>query len=294
MERISDPYTITYPWIAAVADERGERVELIECFDCIGGAMWVKKHYRKSPLVESVRTVGSTNRYILRTGSTSLPLAGPVFAAGIAGVAAGTDDITITYRGLGGGGVGAAVCRATARGVIGAIADPCGGGQEAGSTIRLPRRERVLIGVDDTDTAEKGATWTLCHNIAGSVADEDSYYLSHTIVQLYPVRFRTKNCVSIVCEFATTDPERLIDRFARLLEGYTLSSETGMAVFRGFDPSPLRRFGERVKRGEISADELDAIDDPRFSIRMDGRGVVGATAAIPFATRFDRALELSV
>ena len=55
MERLSDPYTIQYPQIVAVADESGERVELIEFFDCTGGAMWVKRHYAQSPLVHSVR-----------------------------------------------------------------------------------------------------------------------------------------------------------------------------------------------------------------------------------------------
>jgi len=293
MERLSDPYTIAYPWIAAVADDRGDRVELIEHFDCLGGAMWVKAHYQKSPLVESVRTVGATNRYLLRTGSTELPLEGSLFPAGIAGVSVSPEEIAVTYRGLGGGGVGAAACRATASGVIGAVTDPSGGGRTAGSTIRLPRRERVLIGVDDTDTPEEGATWTLCHNIASAVADEDSFHLSHTIVQLFPVPFRTRNCVSIVCEFATTRPRDLVDRFRDLLETYTLSDDTGMAVYRGFDPAPLRGFGDRVKRGEVTRGDLDAIDVPRLTLQMEGRGQIGAVAAIPFATRFDDALELA-
>ena len=106
---------------------------------------------------------------------------------------------------------------------------------------------RVLIGVDDTDTPEEGATWTLTHNIAKAVEDDSSRYLSHTIVQLFPVPYRTKNCVSVVCEFASTDPDALIDRFSALLSKYTLSAETGMAAFIGFDPggaSPLRTQGE--------------------------------------------------
>ena len=61
------------------------------------------------------------------------------------------------------------------------------------------------------------------HNIARAVEDSESTYLSHTIVQLFPVAYRTKNCVSIVAEFATTEPERLVDHFTRLLDRYTLS-----------------------------------------------------------------------
>ena len=69
----------------------------------------------------------------------------------------------------------------------GNAAIPPGGGKIAGATIWLPRSQRVLIGVDDTDTREEGATWTLVHNIAKAVEDEHSVYLSHTIVQLFPV-----------------------------------------------------------------------------------------------------------
>ena len=292
MERLSDPYTIRYPQIVAMADESGEHVELIEFFDCTGGAMWVKRHYAQSPLVRSVRTVGATNRYILRTGNADLALAGSVFPAGIAGVAVESDEIAITYRGLGGGGVGASSCRAAAAGVVRCRSDPAGGGRLAGSTIWLPRRERVIIGIDDTDTPEEGATWTLAHNIARAVEDDHSRYLSHTIVQLYPVPYRTKNCVAIACEFATSDPDGLVRCYRDYLEEYTLSSDTGMAAWRGFDPAPLEEFGCRVKRGEVSQKDLAALTDRRLSIVMDGRGAIGAVAAIPFSTRYEEALAL--
>ena len=39
MASISEPYVIKYPQIVAVADESGSKVELIEFFDCLGGAM---------------------------------------------------------------------------------------------------------------------------------------------------------------------------------------------------------------------------------------------------------------
>ncbi|WP_292520100.1 methanogenesis marker protein 11 [Methanoculleus sp.] len=292
MERLSDPYTIRYPQIVAVADEKAEQVELIEFFDCTGGAMWVKRHYAQSPLVRSVRTVGATNRYLLRTGRADLALEGSVFPAGIAGVAVEGDEIAVTYRGLGGGGVGASICRAGAAGVIRHESDPAGGGRLAGSTIWLPRRERVIIGVDDTDTPEEGATWTLAHNIARAVEDDRSRYLSHTIVQLYPVPYRTKNCVAIACEFATSDPAGLVRHYRDYLEEYTLSDETGMAVWRGFDPSPLEGFGQRVKRGEVSPDDLTGLTGRHLSLVMDGRGVIGAAAAIPFYTRYEEALAL--
>jgi len=292
MSDISEPYVIHYPWICAVSDTACSQVELIECFDCIGGAMWVKRHYAQSPLVEDVRTVGSTNRFLLRTGEVDLALEGSKFPAGISRVRASKDEISISYIGMGGGGVGATICRASAAGVLRSDYEESGGGKLAGSTIVLPRLSRVLIGVDDTDTPEQGATWTLVHNIARTVADESSRYLSHTIVQLFPVPFRTKNCVGVVAEFASSDPDGLSRRFSELLMRYTLSKETGMAVFCGFSPDRLLDFGWMTKSGQVSPDEARALAGDDLKIWINGRGITGAIAAIPFYTRYDEGLRL--
>jgi methanogenesis imperfect marker protein 11 len=286
-----EPFLIHYPSIVAVSNETGTNVELIEFFDCIGGAMWSMHHYAKSPIVDSVRNCGPSMRYMLRPGSCTLDLQGSSFPAGICGVGVNEKEIAVSYIGLGGGGVGASGCRSFAGGVLRCTTEPSGGGKKAGATIWLPRRQRVLIGVDDTDTPDEGATWTLTHNIARAVENEDSRYLSHTIVQLFPVPNRTKNCVSIVCEFATSDPAGLINNYQRLLEKYTLSDDTGMAVFSGFDPAPLLSFGQMVKKGEVRRDLIPQ-SEGELELRMEGRGVIGAVAAIPFFTRFEEALSL--
>jgi methanogenesis imperfect marker protein 11 len=293
MARLSEPYIIHYPQIVAVTDEDAQRVELIEFFDCVGGAMWSQRHYQKSPIVEDVRCVGSTMRYQLRPGTVNLALEGSRFPAGISGVTVDDDEIAVTYIGMGGGGVGATSCRADAKGVLRGRSDESGGGKVAEATIWLPKRQRVLIGVDDTDTPEEGATWTLVHNIAKAVEDKQSVYLSHTIVQLFPVPYRTKNCVSLVAEFATTEPQRLIDRFHNLLQKYTLSEKTGMAAYTGFTPSEaLLAFGRKVKRGEVDPGLFRSINDKRLEIVMNGRGIIGAVAALPFYTRYEEALDL--
>jgi len=293
MASLSEPYIIHYPQIVAVTDENAQRVELVEFFDCVGGAMWSQRHYKKSPIVKDVRCVGSTMRYLLRPGTVNLALEGSRFPAGISALTVGNTEIAVTYIGMGGGGVGATSCRADARGVLRSRSDDSGGGKVAEATIWLPRRQRVLIGVDDTDTPEEGATWTLVHNIAKAVEDERSVYLSHTIVQLFPVPYRTKNCVSLVAEFATTEPKQLVDRFHHLLERYTLSEKTGMAAYTGFMPSKaLLAFGRKVKRGEVDSGLFRSIKDDHLTIVMNGRGIIGAVAALPFYTRYEEALDL--
>ncbi len=292
MGPLSEPYLTRYPQIVAVADETGGQIELVEFFDCTGGAMWAAKHYRQSPIVQSVRQVGATMRYLLRPGSVELPLTGSSFPAGISGTGMEGNEIRVSYVGIGGGGVGASTARGSAGGVLRSRTDPSGGGRLAGSTIWLPKRQRVLIGIDDTDTQDEGATWTLAHNIARAVEDPESRYLSHTIVQLFPVPYRTKNCVATVCEFASSKPASLIERYSRLLREYTLSAETGMAVYVGFDPFSLMSFGRSVKKGEVNRDKLPEGSGTGLVLVMEGRGIIGAVAAIPFYTNYEEALEL--
>jgi methanogenesis imperfect marker protein 11 len=165
----------------------------------------------------------------------------------------------------------------------------CGGGKVAGSTIHLPRYTRVIIGLDDTDTPEEGATWTLAHNISKAVETSSSRYLSHTITQLFPVPYRTKNCVALACEFATTEPEKLIDRFEALVRRYTLSDETGLCAYIGFDPSAIMPYARKVKAGEVTLDDFAAVRR-HLDVRIEGRGIIGAAAAIPFYTNYAEAL----
>lgn len=286
---LKNPYTVTYPEIIGIASEDGAFAEIIERFDCIGGAMWTNKHYTKSPLVKSSKFIGNTQRFMCKTGKAELELQGSYFPAGISSVSVEDDEISVTYIGMGGGGVGASICRSSAGGVLRHKSDPCGGGKVAGSTIWLPRMKRVVIGLDDTDTPEEGATWTLAHNISKAVEDKKSRYLSHTITQLFPVPYRTKNCVAIACEFASADPKSLIDRFEAYVSKYTLSEKTGLCAYIGFDTSPLLNYGKAVKKGEVTLQDFEKIRE-FLDIRIEGRGIIGAAAAISYYTNYEEAL----
>ena len=66
-----------------------------------------------------------------------------------------------------------------------------------------------------------------------------------------------------------------------------------MAVYTGFTPSEsLLAFGRSVKRGEVDPGMLDTVRDEHLRIIMNGRGITGAAAAIPFYTNYEEALEL--
>lgn len=151
----------------------------------------------------------------------------------------------------------------------------------------------MIIGVDDTDSKTVGATWSLIHNIAQKVDRPEARYISHSLVQLFPVPTKTQNCVSTVVEFACLPGkgEGMLGDFRALLKKYTVSEQTGMAVFRDFDPSELMPFGQRCKKERVSYE--DAVEVARKSgvqIIMKGQGLIGAIAALPFNAQPDESI----
>jgi methanogenesis imperfect marker protein 11 len=290
---LEDPYVVVYKQIHAVVDDQGRRVELMERSSCYGGSAWARYHYSRGPLVKSYRNIGEWFRYTIEPGAADLDLVSSKRSAGIESVAVKGKEVEVTYVGLGGGGVGATLSRAGAEDVLRYETTESGGGRIARGTIVLPRRERLIIGVDDTDSKTQGATWTLVHNIACKVDRREARYVSHSLVQLFPVPTKTQNCVSTVVEFACLPDraEAMLSEFKALLRKYSVSAQTGMAVFRDYDPSSLLAFGERCKRERVSyEDALDAARENGVQIMMNGQGLIGAVAALPYCARPDESV----
>ncbi len=292
---LPDPYTIPYKGIYAVADKKNEFVEIMEHSNCYGGSAWALHHYSKSPLVIKSRAVGDMMRYLVRAGTSSLDLRSSTAAAGIESVLVNDDEIEITYSGLGGGGVGATTCRAYAKGVLRCRISESGGGKRASGTIVVPRRERVLVGIDNTDSKEVGATWTLAHNIADAADSIEHKYISHTLVQLYPVPDKTQNCVATVLEFACIDSAKkeLLEKIKEGLEKYSASNETGMVALSDFDASGLMEYSKLCRSRMITKElTIKAAEENNVEICIGGKGIIGALAALPWFSRNDEAVML--
>ncbi len=290
---LEDPYVVVYKQIHAVVDDDAKRVELLERSSCYGGSAWARYHYSRGPLVISSCNQGEWFRYMLNPGNVDLDLVSSKRSAGIESVKVSGSEVEVTYAGLGGGGVGATLSRARAEDVLRYDATECGGGRVARGAIVLPRRERMIIGVDDTDSKTVGATWSLIHNIAQKVDRPEARYISHSLVQLFPVPTKTQNCVSTVVEFACLPGrgEGMLGDFRALLQKYTVSEQTGMAVFRDFDPSELLPFGMRCKKERVNyEDAIEVAREAGVQIIMKGQGLIGAIAALPFNARPDESI----
>ncbi|HET8686773.1 MAG TPA: hypothetical protein VFM18_08920, partial [Methanosarcina sp.] len=164
-----------------------------------------------------------------------------------------------------------------------------GGGKCARGTIVVPRRDRVLIGIDDTDSKDIGATWTLTHNLAKELDCPEAVYLSHALVQLFPVPEKTQNCMSTVLEFGCVDEKaksRLVNTLKKALKKYSASTQTGMVVLSDFYAKGLYDYSNRVRTGRVSkAEALQCARENRVEVMLDGNGVIGALASLPWFGR---------
>ncbi len=291
---LNDPYTTPYRGIYAICDSNSDYAEIIEHTNCYGGASWSKFHYSHSPLIIKTRSIGNMIRYSVKTGTSTLELKPSQAAAGIEAVVVKGEEVHITYAGLGGGGVGATRCRAFAQGVLCCNYTESGGGRAAKGTIVVPKRERVLIGIDDTDTREEGATWTLTHNMAKELDCNESVYLSHSLVQLFPVSTKTQNCVSTVLEFGCVNDDakqELLESIKAALLKYSVSDETGMVVLSDFDAKKMNDYSKQCRSRELTKEyALQSAKDNGIEIWLDGNGIIGSLAALAWFARPDESV----
>ncbi|RQD85276.1 DUF1743 domain-containing protein [Methanosalsum natronophilum] len=291
---LSDPYTVPYKKICAICDEKNEIAEIIEFFDCYGGAAWSRYHYSNSPLVEDAYVLGDTIRYLVKTGQKNLNLKPSTAAAGIESFIVKDNEAHITYSGLGGGGVGATKCRSSADGILRSSFTDSGGSRVAKGTIVVPRMERLIIGIDDTDSKEEGATWSLCHNIAKEIDSHEKRYLSHSLVQLYPVPTKTQNCVATVLEFGCSSEKAkdiIIDELKNALLKYSVSNETGMVAISSFSADKYQDYSKLCRTRQLTkAFALDYAKKNQIKIILNGNGVIGALAALAWVAKSDQSI----
>jgi len=306
--------------VVAVVDERAGVVELVEEHargTCLGGSAWSLYHYTKNSRdVFWSKREGPRIFYKLRLGGGSgggraaqaggggtkaTDLVPSYVPAAIDSVSLVGDKVRVTYSGLAGAGV-AALSRGLAEGVEDIEVAEWGGGKKLGrATIVLPRKEKVVLGVDDTDKADEGATWALVNELALEAAAGHAGvdYLEHAIVQLFPQNpYKTQNCVAVSVSFAVP-PEltrTLVKDFKDRLAECTLSKETGMACFSGvMVPEGLKGYARMAKSDMVTVEDARAAAGKHCVelCRVTGdRGLIGAVASIPYVETPDEAVRL--
>jgi methanogenesis imperfect marker protein 11 len=279
----------------------GNLVEIVEYHPCISGSHWLVHQYKNnSKLIKSAYRDGNKQVFLAKIGKDPIDLKASVSAAGIEEIAIEENEVRITHGGLAGAGVGAGVCRGMADGVKYLELINAGGGSKLGKAVVVTdKMEKVVIGIDDTDTKEEGATWTTAHNIARELQKEGFQYLDHIIVQLYPHNpNKTQNCVSIALTFAVKNKnkEKLINKTIELLKRDTLSDKTAIAILEGLKiPEELRQYSMNAKTKMVSVEEAEEVAE-KVGIKLiavtGNQGKIGALAALGLYNDLEEAVKV--
>ena len=286
-DRFKDPWVAPYKKVLTMVD--GDMVELVEYHPCIAGSEWMIYQYKRtSDLVLDSKKDGDKHTYLVKLGKTDLKLKPSFAAAGIEEVSVDGDEVKVVHAGLAGAGVGAAMCRGMAKGVKRVELYDVGGGSKVGrAAVVTPRMQKVVVGIDDTDTKEVGATWTLANNVGMKLKQMGFEYLDHVTCQLFPHNpNKTQNCVAIALVFAVKPGEKdeLVKNICRLLKENTLSDKTAVAVFEGISvPEKLRDYGVSAKKSMKTLEEAEEIGKEvgvQFFEVTGKEGKIGALAAL--------------
>lgn len=286
-EKFKDPWVAPYKKVLTMVDN--DQVELVEYHPCVGGSEWMIYQYgRSSNIVKSAKRDGNKHTYMTKIGKSDLNLKASFSAAGIEEVSVEGDEVKVVHAGLAGAGVGAAMCRGMAEGVKRVELYDIGGGSKVGrAAVVTPRLEKVVIGIDDTDTKQEGATWTLANNVGVELSKMGFEYIDHVTVQLYPHNpNKTQNCVAIALVFAIKPGERekLIEEARKMFKEHTLSDKTAMAILDGIKvPEKLREYAIAAKGSMITLEEAEKAGEEigiQFVEVTGSEGKIGALAAL--------------
>jgi methanogenesis imperfect marker protein 11 len=298
-DQFKDPWIAPYKKVITMVD--GNRVELVEYHPCVSGSQWMIYQYKRSSnLVLESKRDGDKHTYLLQTGKSDMSLKPSLHAAGIEEVQIEGDEVRVVHAGLAGAGVGAAMCRGMAQGVKRVELYDVGGGSKVGrAAVVTPVMEKVVLGIDDTDTPEEGATWTLANNTGVELGKMGFEYLDHVTVQLYPHNpNKTQNCVSIALVFAVKpgEKDKLIEKASEILKKHTLSDKTAIAVLEGLKiPEKLREYGIAAKKSMIYLEETQKVarEVGVELVEVTGaRGEIGALAALGLYDDIDEAVKV--
>ena len=275
-----------------IVDEEAGVAQIIE--KCVGqGPMeWDAVNRRRTKgVITNVRLMSGMIVMDTEIGEKEISF-GPVQidtgGQGIKALKVEGDEVRTTWYGIAGASVGIGACIAQCPDVIRTEYPDdfkIGGAHRAHVDIITPKYVRVVIGVDDTDTKEKGASWVTSLRLGTQCPI--GRFIEHRIIQLNPkAPNKTTNCCSTAVSFAVREEDipALIEYATEFVRKESYSDDTVITVYKGLRvPKPLEEFGWSCKT--VLYKQEDAIrvaeENGVQIISVTGmKGVIGAVAAI--------------
>ncbi len=275
-----------------IVDEKCGKARIVEKCISRGPGEWDVVNRRKAGgVIDSIAMDGSTLVMDVTIGERDLrfgPVSNDIGGQGLKAFRVEGDVVRTTWYGIAGASVGIGACIPQCEDVIRTEYPDdfkIGGGYEAHVDIITPKFVRVVVGVDDTDTKQKGATWVTA--LAMAQECPMGHFLEHKIIQMNPkVPNKTTNCCSSAVTFAVKeeDVSKLVEYCYDYIKKHSYSTDAVMTVYQGLSiPKALTDFGWSAKSVMYKLEDAEKIasDCGVQIIQVTGSGgTIGAVAAI--------------
>lgn len=268
-------------WLSFGETPEGEFTEFVGGFDAL-------------TIPDSSATYGNMSVMQYRTGKVEAKLVPSYMPIAVTRIAVHQDTVDMSVRGIGGG---PDMIRLIAS--VGRYEETPLPGGGVNFDIEYPLHRKIVIGLDDTDSAVKGATFRTAMQIALmlSRAIPGVEFLRMTISMNWPGNpYKTTNNASTALVFAVRPNrvEELIDWFTTLAQRHTISEDTGMVVFnRVRIPDPLLTYAYQVKSTLVDVEDTyntaKTVGATLIPVTGD-RGLIGALAAVGLVDCPDEAI----
>lgn len=275
-----------------LVDEKHGIAQIIEKCVSQGPGEWdVVNRRRTKGVITDIRM--KSNMLVMDTiiGERELsfgPVTSDVGGQGLQALKVEGDEVRTTWYGIAGASVGIGACIPQCKDVIRTEYPDdfmIGGAHRAHVDIITPKLVRVIIGIDDTDTKEKGASWVTSLKLGTTCPI--GRFIEHKIIQLNPkVPNKTTNCCSTAVSFAVREEEvpALIEYAVDFVRKESYSEDSVITVYQGLHvPDALRDFGWSCKSVLYTPDDAIKVagENGVQIISVTGtKGVIGAVAAI--------------
>ena len=275
-----------------MVDEEHGVAQIIEKCVAQGPGEWdIVNRRRTKGVITDIRM--KSNMLVMDTviGERELsfgPVTTDVGGQGLQALKVEGDEVRTTWYGIAGASVGIGACIPQCRDVIRTEYPDdfmIGGAHRAHVDIITPKLVRVIIGIDDTDTKEKGASWVTSLKLGTTCPI--GRFIEHKIIQLNPkVPNKTTNCCSTAVSFAVREEEipALIEYAVDFVRKESYSEDSVITVYQGLHvPEALRDFGWSCKSVLYTSEDAMRVAEENGVqiISVTGtKGVIGAVAAI--------------
>ncbi|HEX9908284.1 MAG TPA: hypothetical protein VGB78_07465, partial [Thermoplasmata archaeon] len=254
--------------LITLVDEKAGKAKIIEECCAQGPVEWdAVNRLRAKGIVEHIEVQGTVLIMDVRIGEGNIrfgPASKDTGGQALKSLRIRNGKVETIWVGLAGASVGIGACLPQADGVekVEFLGDDVvGGSRKVEIRLTTPLMVRLVIGIDDTDTKEKGATWVLGLKLGREMPHGS--FLSHKIVQLNPhAPQKTTNCASTGLTFAVNPEEasKTVAWTKEFVRSNTYSDQTCIAAFRGLEiPRKLARYGVDAKESILSIHDADHI-----------------------------------